>query len=191
MRPVPKIISAPSVEPVTLERLRRHLRLPADQTAEDDDLEESIVAARQEAEHLTGRALAPQTLEIALDAWPADGIELRRPPLVSVTWLKYVDLEGVERTVDPADYALDTHQEPAWLVPVYDALWPLARDQANAIQVRYVAGYPEGQCPALIRRWILLRAGTLFEFRNADADRPVEPHQFAVRLLDGFTPEVL
>lgn len=182
-----KVITAPTFEPVSLAEARLHLRIADDQTAEDAMIASLIVAARIEAEHRTGYALATQTLEIALEAWPADGdIELPRPPFVSVTSVKYTDADGNEQTVDPGDYTVDSHLSPAWLLRAYGVEWPTARKQANAVRVRYVAGYAQGACPEVDRSWIKMRVGTLYENRNADAERPVAPSPFADRLLDPY-----
>jgi uncharacterized phiE125 gp8 family phage protein len=179
-----KVVTPPAVEPVTLAEARLHLRIDADQTDEDDLIQAFISAAREEAEHLTGRAIPEQTIELALDAFPEGAIELPRGAIVSVESVTYVDEAGATQTVDSADYALDDSQLVAWLLPAYNFDWPATREQANAVRVRYVAGY--ASCPALIKSWILLRVGTLYAHREADAERPPAPSDFAVRLLDRF-----
>ena len=77
-----------------------------------------------------------------LDGWPAAGaIELPRAPVLAVTSVKYINTSGVETTLAPSAYALDKDSEPGWLLPAYDTDWPEARDTANAVRVRYTAGF--------------------------------------------------
>ena len=62
-----KVITPVATEPVTLAQARLQVRLTDDDgTDEDTLLTAYITAAREIAEHYTGRALAPQTLEAAL-----------------------------------------------------------------------------------------------------------------------------
>lgn len=177
-----KVITAPTVEPVTLADAKLHLRV--DVSEEDTLITSLISAAREECEHLLERAIAEQTLEVSLDEFPDDGIKLPRPPIKSITSVTYVDPDGVTQTMASGDYYLDDAQEPSWLLPAYGGAWPSTREEANAVKVRYVAGYTD--CPDVIRAWILLRVGTLFYSREADSDKPVQPSPFVDRLLDRY-----
>lgn len=177
-----KIVAQPSVEPVTLADAKLHLRV--DHDTEDDLISAMIAAAREACEHETDRAIAVQTLELAIDAFPADGIKLLRPPVASIESVVYVDAEGVEQTMPSTSYYLDSAQEPSWLLPAVGADWPATREQANAVRVRYVAGYTE--CPKAIRAWILLRLGTLYRTREGDSEKPVVASPFADRMLDRY-----
>lgn len=177
-----KIITAPASEPVSLSEAKSHLRV--DHADEDALISALITAAREECEHLLERAVAQQTLALVLDSFPAGGIQLPRPPVVSVTSVEYVDQDGVTQTMSSADYLLDDAQQPSWLLLAYGEEWPQTRDQANAVTVTYVAGYAD--CPELIRAWMLLRIGTLYANREADSDKPAQPSPFVDRLLDRY-----
>lgn len=176
-----KLITAPVAEPLTVAEAKAHLRV----SASDDDayIEALIVAARQGAEHLTGRALMPQTLELALDEFESE-IQLPRPPLASVTSISYVDSNGATQTT--TDYILDDHGLEARLTPLYGESWPDTRQQANAVLIRYVAGYADAaSVPQQIKAWMLLRIGMLYEHREsvvAGASIAELPH--VDRLLD-------
>jgi uncharacterized phiE125 gp8 family phage protein len=174
-----KLIAAPVAEPVTLAEAKAHLRVEG--TDDDALITALIVAARQGAEHMTGRAIMPQTLELALDGF-YDGMDsgltwggrhayrvtLPRPPLASITSVKYVDADGVLQTMASSDYQLDSHSEPARLVPAYGTCWPTTRCQPNAVLIRYVAGYADANAvPQDIRQWMLLRIGMLYENRES------------------------
>jgi uncharacterized phiE125 gp8 family phage protein len=160
-----KLITAPTAEPLTPAEAKTHLRV----TGSDDDayITALIVAARQAAEHITGRALMPQTWELALDEFE-DQIMLPKPPLTSITSVKYVDADGVLQTMDPAGYQLDDHAVPARLVPAYGTSWPSTRTQPNAVLVRFACGYANAAAvPQEIKSWMLLRIGMLYENREA------------------------
>ena len=97
----PVVVVGPVVEPVTVAEVREHLRI--DHTHEDKWLLAAIRTAREDVEGYTGRALLTQTLEWSLDGWPEEGVlRLPRPPLRSVSWLKWTGADGVATTVDAA-----------------------------------------------------------------------------------------
>lgn len=127
---------------------------PTVNTTADPEMAAIITGAREFAEHYTGRALAPQTLEMALDAFPEDEIELELPPVATITHVKYTDTDGAEQTVDSADYTLSLYGESRVLSLAYDTDWPDTRDIRDAVRVRYVTGYTT--CPKAAKQGILL-----------------------------------
>lgn len=177
-----RIVTPPATEPVTLAEAKLHLRV--DGTDEDALITRLISAAREQAEQELDRSVAPQTLQLMLDAFPAGAIRLPRGPVISVTSLQYVDEAGVLQTVGGANYALDDAQIDAWLLPAYGFDWPATRDEANAVRVTYTAGW--ASCPAAVQQWVLLAVGTLYASREADTDRPALPQGFARALLDRY-----
>lgn len=179
-----KVVSPPSVEPVTLAEAKAHLRV--DSADEDALITRLIVAAREQCEQELDRSLAQQTLQLMLDAFPAGALLLPRGPVISVSSVQYVDTAGVLQTVSANDYTLDDAQIDAWLLYAYGSDWPQARDQANAVRVQYVAGWPNSVVPASIQQWILLHIGTLYANRESTGERPANPSPFAARLLDRF-----
>lgn len=162
-----KLITAPVSEPVTLAEAKAHLRVVS---ADDDALIGGlIVAARQAAEHITGRVLMPQTWELALDEFE-EVIDLPKPPFSSIASVSYIDADGVTQTIASSGYQLDSHSEPARLMPAYGESWPSTRDQANAVLIRFVAGYADAaEVPQEIKQWMLLRIGMLYENRESVA----------------------
>lgn len=73
-----KLITPPSVEPVSVIEANEHLRLDSDD--EEGLVTNLIKAARQYCEDFQNRAYYTQTYELWLDAWP-EFFELPRPPL--------------------------------------------------------------------------------------------------------------
>jgi uncharacterized phiE125 gp8 family phage protein len=185
-----KIITAPVAEPITLEEAKLHLRVDVD---DDDDLIEALItAARETAEHLTGRSLITQTWERLLDAFPEAEIELGRAPVQSITSITYVDEAGDEQTMAAEDYSLDASTIPGWVLPSASlASWPNALDTANAVRVRFVCGYgADGSAvPAGIRAWMKLQIGTLYKMREsvvAGVSVTDLSSTYAERLLDPY-----
>lgn len=176
-----KVITAVATEPITTAEAKLHLRVDH---ADDDALIGALItAAREFAEHYTGRALAPQTLEAALDAFPDEGfIDLPMPPVASVTSIKYTDTAGAEQTVSSGNYALSTYGESRRVNLSADAQWPTdAEEVADAVRIRYVAGY--ATCPKAARQAMLLLIGHLYENRQAATALKVEVIPMGARAL--------
>ena len=133
-----KVITPPSVEPITLTEAK--VSLSIDDDIDNADITRGIAAARKKAEKYMGRSLITQTLELALDHFP-DDIELPRSPVQSISSIKYLDSDGVEQTFSNTKYALDNYSHRHWALLAAGESWPSTYDAANAVKVRYVAGY--------------------------------------------------
>jgi uncharacterized phiE125 gp8 family phage protein len=186
-----KLITPPALEPVTLAEAKLHLRV--DNATEDALIAALITAAREHAEHVTERAFITQTWELALDAFPCAEIRLPKPALLSIVSVKYDDAAAVEQTLGGSAYTIDTHAQPGWLLPAYNTTWPTTLAAANALRIRYTAGYgaAASAVPAGIKAWMLLRLGNLYRNREELVDgRMVQP-SFVDRLLDPYRVWVL
>lgn len=161
-----KIITPVATEPVTLAELQAHLRLyvVAGVSTDDAMIQAQLSAAREYAEHYTGRALAPQTLELALDAFPAGAIDLPGVPVTSITSIKYIDVAGAEQTLAVGTYSLNDYGITAKAERAFGTVWPGTQASANAVKVRYVAGY--AVAPKAVKAALLLFVGHLFENRQ-------------------------
>lgn len=181
-----KVVTAPAVEPVTLEDAKWHCR--ADD-ADDTLLGALIVAARESAEHETGRALCTQTRELVLDAFP-EAFVLRGAPIQSLVSLKYLDTDGVEQTLDPQDTLLDKDSEPGYLLPAYGKAWPASYPVPNAVRVCYTCGYGDASAvPQAIKQWMLLAIGAMYAQRETIIVGTISaslPDRFWHRLLDPY-----
>lgn len=187
-------VTAPAYEPVTVAEAREWCRIASDITEHDWVLNLLIIAMREYAESLTGRAFAQRTLKLTTDAFTTDAkwrhaFYLPFPPLVSVTSLVYVDGDGAEQTMDAADYDVHTFCEPGLLVPSYQTSWPALRSVPNAVQITYVAGYAgPSLIPRAVRLWMQARLATLFEQREqlvVGMAVNAIPRDFTDGLLDG------
>lgn len=136
-----------------------------DGTELDADIADMILDATRLTEHEVGRCIMPQTWQLTLDAFPS-AFELTRAPVASITSITYTDAAGTLQTLDPAACALDTADAygPAYCVPAYGASWPAAREQVNAVAVRYVAGYPDAaSVPSQFKRQIKIFVAMLLD----------------------------
>lgn len=161
------LITAPAAEPISLAEAKLHARV---ETTDDDDLISALIAAaREEAEHKTGRALITQTRDLVLDAFPAAEIDLRLPDVQAISSVKYIDPDGVEQTLAASAYSLDADSTPCWLLPAYGTDWPTTLDTANAVRVRFTAGFGAtgADVPEPIRAWIKVRMASLYAQREA------------------------
>lgn len=180
-------IAAPASEPLDLATAKLHCRV--DGNDEDALITALIVAAREQAEHETGRALVTQTWELVHDAFP-EAFALRKAPIQSVTSLKYLDsATGAEQTLDPVDYLLDKDSEPGYVVPAYGKSWPASYGVPNAVRCRYVCGYGNAAAvPQAIKQWMLLAIGTMYAQRETLIAGQVAsiPDRFWSGLLDPY-----
>lgn len=171
-------IAAPIVEPVTADEIKASARI--DGAEFDAQIAVLIAAFRQQAEHELGRRLITQTVELVLDEFPPDvDIDLILPDVQSIESVKYYDATGVQQTIDPAAYSLDSDSTPCWLLVLND--WPATKGAANAVRIRYVVGYGDAptDVPSNTRLWIIARVCAALE--NSD------PAPWLARLLDAET----
>jgi uncharacterized phiE125 gp8 family phage protein len=162
------LVTPPATEPVSLPEAKAHLRV--DGTDEDTLINTLITAAREYCEQIQGRSYITQTWELTLDAWPAEPeIRLPRPPLQSVAWVQYRDQSGIEYTLDPPAYVVDSRSEPGRIVLASGQSWPpVTLYPAGAITVRFTAGYGDAAAvPQRVRQAILLLVGHWYANREA------------------------
>lgn len=152
-----KRLSQPASEPVTLADVKAQLNIT--DTVQDAIITRRIGEAREWIEEYLGRALLPSSWRIVLDAFD-DQIELDMPPIISITSVQYIDVDGVTQTLAASDYVLDNASEPGWLLPAYDTDWPDTLDTINAVTIEYQAGYASAPAiPGYIKEALMLLVG--------------------------------
>lgn len=136
-----RVITPPTVEPVTLAECKADLRV--DHTDDDALIASLIVGARTRVEDISRRAFINRTLEMSLCGWPADNkIRLPYPPAVSVTSVTYYDDDNVLQTMASSDYILVSDVEPAIVTIKKTTTWPDASlREVWPVRVKWVAGY--------------------------------------------------
>lgn len=160
-------VTAPAAEPISLNEAKLHLRV--DIADENTAIESWITAARLSAERFLNRALVTQTFDLFLDCWPAGRIiNVPRPPLQSVSFIKYTDDEGNESTLPAGQYLVSTAGEPGQVVLKNAYSWPsVDLREVDGIQVRFVAGYGNAAAvPANFKTAMYLWLGDFYENRE-------------------------
>lgn len=159
-----RLITAPAAEPVSVATAKSYLRV--DGTDDDTLITSLIKAAREKGEGLSRRAFINQTWEMTIDCWPANYVlQLYRPPLVSVTHVKYTDRDASEATW--TDYRVDIKSEPGKIL--FDSLPGVSLQETGGITVRFVAGYgsSESNVPERFKQLILALVGYWYENRES------------------------
>lgn len=181
-----KLITAPTDEPLTLTEAKAHMRFTA--SSEDTLITALIGVARGLCESETGRAMMAQTWELSLDNF-ADEMWLDHPPVVSITSVKYTDVDGIEQTLASTEYVLDTASESrARVVLAVDKTWPDVYTGINNVRIRYVAGYANAAAvPKQLKQWMLLQIGHWFKNRESvNVGNITSKLDYVDNLLDGY-----
>lgn len=133
--------TAPASEPLTTAEAKLHCRIDADETEENDYIDGLVKAARRWVEQVTWRTLISTTYELRLDHFGCVPLLVPRPPLSSVTHIKYLDLNGTLTTWDSSNYEVDIYGDPGRIRPVSTGSWPSVGAYQNGVLIEYVAGY--------------------------------------------------
>jgi len=183
-----KLITGPTIEPVTLDDAKNHLRI--DTTDEHTYIMDLVASARRLIELHSGRRFITQTWELALDKFPSgNAIALPYPPLQSVTSVTYYDTDDSDATFSSDDYYVDTYAEPGALALNYGESWPnTTLRPTNGIIVKYIVGYGDAETdvPEMYKQAIKILAAELYERREATDFRQFYELPWSVRQLIGY-----
>jgi uncharacterized phiE125 gp8 family phage protein len=162
------LVTPPTVEPVSLETAKLHLRV--DGTADDTLITALIKSARETCEEISRRAFITQTWEMILDEFPRDGkLRVYRPTLQSVTSVKYLDDDQVEHTW--TDYVVDARSDPGTIH--FNTLPSESLSESGAIAIRFVAGY--GAAAANVPQRVIDAILGLISYRYENREAPGVP----------------
>ena len=133
-----KIISAPTIEPVTISDVYEHTNTDSDHQVYIEPL---IARARKRFEQNTGRLLVQQTWQIALPKF-ANAIVIPIAPLQSISFIKYINNHGQLITIDPEDYRVTDFGLTSIITPKLGGSWPAPGYKvADAVQIEGVFGH--------------------------------------------------
>lgn len=179
------LVTAPAGEPVTLAEAKAQCEVT--HTDHDTMISSFITVARKHIdgpEGWLGRCIVEQTWDLKLDDFPLSNgrIVLPTAPLISVTSVSYVDLEGNTQTWAASNYqVVNGGARRSWIEEAYGKSWPAARGVSDAVTVRYVAGYEAddsgspvdytANVPAPIRQAILIMVADLYRYRELHQDK--------------------
>lgn len=155
--------------PVSLEDMKSHLRVDFD--AEDLTILGLIEVARDWVETRIGRTLINRTYTLRRDCFPAGCfLELKFPPLASVTEVRYYDADNTLQTLAAEKYqTIADHFLSSGLELLPDNEWPTTTIRSDAVQVEFVAGYgsSSSSVPAAAKHAIKMLVGHWYENREA------------------------
>ena len=177
-----KITTAAAAQAVTTAEAKSHLRVD---TSDDDTLIASLItAATTWCEDYENRAYITQTITANLDKFSSE-IILPRPPLQSVTTIKYLDAAGDQQTLSSAVYDVDIIREPGRVTLAYNQTWPTIRSIINAVEIIYKAGYGDASTnvPERARAAIKLLVGHLYENRELATPVALQQIPFTIKNL--------
>jgi len=199
----------PTVEPVSLSEAKNHLRV--DFTDDDALIQGEIRSARTYLERKYNRAFCTQTLVLDLDSFdPArradvvyagiapspwavglgvvwSVVELR-PPVASITSVKYTDTSGVQQTLATNKYVLDNGTEPGRLYPAFNLVWPATAYLPGAVKVEFIAGLDPGLVTDDAKQAHLLLVAEMYAYRELTiTERVVKSVELNVDQLMGWS----
>lgn len=167
-----KVTTEPTVEPITLDEAKLHLRVT--DTAQDDLITGVIKSARQFCESYENVKYITQTITYKLDDL-CDPIRLPVGDAQSITSVKYLDEDEVEQTLSSSLYLLDNYSSPNLIYAKNDVEYPTVLSQRNAVTVVYIAGYGlAADVPERIKTAMKLLVSHLYEHRENDSEIKLE-----------------
>lgn len=174
------IVTAPTVEPVSLAEMRQDLKFEAVDAGEDTLISACITAARETIEAITGRKLISQQWKAVFDAYPA-GSELKLPfaPVITVDEVKTTDRAGAAAVFASSNYIVDAVSVPPRVVLKSTSTWPAPAaglQDANAVEVKFTCGYGTAatSVPGPLKQAVMRLAAHLYVNRE-----PVAPGSMA------------
>lgn len=177
-------IAPPGEPPVSLDDVRRHLRI--EDNDDDATLDALIAVASDHLQRVTNLSLVAEGWRLYLDALPADGlIRFRQGPMISIDAVTAYDADGNPQSLDAARLRLrrgaDETSGTALLPPELIAAPGLAE---NGLEVDFTAGFgtSAGEVPASLRQALLLHVAYMHGWRGV-----LSPDQQPVGLPDGYS----
>ena len=158
---------------VSLEEVKQHLRIEENDTAEDLLLAVLIGAAQgtiDGPDGWVGRSFGVQTLEwrgSGFDEARSSGIQLPCPPVIEVLSVSVRGLDGTAAILLQEAYQLGSD---GMLAAAVGQVWPRSDCRADAVVVRYRAGYAEDDLPVRVKQAIMIMVAAMYENRLGAAD---------------------
>ena len=168
----PALVSADTVEPVTLAEAKLWARQDHSQgTVEDALINGLITAAREWFEIATDRSLLEKVWRLKLPCFH-NIIELPYPPLSSVVSITYLDADGSTQTLATSVYNVVTATTPARVELASGQAWPVTEIHPEAVTVTLRVG--TDTVPDLVKCGIKMLVAYWYGFRG-DEERLPEP----------------
>src|SRR6185436_12398630 len=201
---IDSLIVAPVQAALDLDYVKLHIRALG--YTDDPLIDVYVDQAASYFEEQTGRQIITATRELWIDAFPFVGatgynarIEVPHPPLQSIVNVNYVDSDGVTQSYDDGGSPATVYWRdvaPAgpycrrgWVEPQYGRVWPIARAQTGAVQIRYICGYGDSpdDVPELVRGILCFLVGHFDTYRSHTQEHVISAIPYGVKeMLDGF-----
>ena len=181
-------LTAAAFAPVSGIELKSHSVIEFD---DDDDLVAAyLAAATAQVEFDTGCAIVKQQWQADYACFP-DIIHLRKPPLLDVESVKYYDTDGIQQTLDVADYQVSASGIVGRIAPAPGLSWPSTQaNRFGAVSVVYQAGYVDvvngtavGDAPPMLKQAICVLAAHFYENREATTPGNISETPMAYQML--------
>ena len=171
------LVTAPTEQPVSLADAKAFMRVD---TSDDDDVISAMLnTAIQNVDGRDGRlgrALISQTWDLKLPGFCGYEIGIPLPPLIEVASVTYYDGANALQTLstDVYEVAGIGGFAKGRVVLKYGQRWPVTYERAEAITIRFRAGYVDtdaspatGEVPAPILTAIKRQVATMYENRES------------------------
>lgn len=157
-------IQDPDNHVVLLAQVKKHLKVDADFTEEDDLIETYIGSAQANAEGYIGKAVGSQKLVIVLPGFePVIFASSLNDSVEKVEY--YPDGSETLEILPEGSYILSKHSLEAWELKFKEPL-PAASIRVDAVKVTIKRGFSSSDCPKPIKQAILLMVGDAYERRE-------------------------
>jgi len=164
---------------VSLPLAKTNLRLEPDETHMDDLVTLWVSGIAANLEHEIGQCLMPQTWQVTQNVF-TPAIELPHP-VIGVTSIKYIDIDGAEQVLDASGYRLERERYRTAVVPALGTDWPTGT--SITIQAKCGFGSDAASVPDNIRLYILAKLVEQFD-PVTRLERDTVQSVYTDRLLD-------
>lgn len=164
-----ELITAPAGEVVSLAQAQEWCNV-------DEDTDANLIAAMLESAinyceevGIKGkRLLRTTTLELPLTTWWYGELTLPRPPLQSVSSVKYYDTNDVLQTLSATSYEVRTPWKQPGTIRILPSvsLPSLSDEYGYTVRVRFVAGYTTATVPAVVKQAIRFLVSQWYDDRR-------------------------
>jgi len=177
------VTSAPSEEPISTAEIKTRLRVTSAEF--DNEIGDLAQDARAQVEHDASVCLVTQTLTLSLDRFPTGRvIDLKRPPVQSVTSVGYTDDDRTAQTFAASKYDVDTGSKPGRIVLRESESWPtIEYGFPNAVVVTFVAGYGTASDVPVYAKLAIVEAVRLMWDRCSSGDPDQIRYENLIRRL--------
>lgn len=126
----------------------------------DSELLDLIDEATERWEQDTDMPAMVQTFVHSRYCFPPT-VNLSKRPVQSITSISYTDVDGVDQTIDGANYGFRKGDQLVYWKG--DGSWPAVTTSPEAVRITFTAGYLTADTvPRVLKRAVILAAGSLF-----------------------------